>query len=378
MLHRIDRGDGEGVRDRTVRRASSPLTQNVPAMRFAHPVPHHEKESRVPEPLDHRELVLQLLRLRVRQITPARPSAFVGLLAQKDVVALVAGRDRILRERRPKPCQIELAFGRNLRGRLQATLRATPSFRHGLGRHESPAVIGMEHTPIRRFVECKTSAQSRECIVDETPAVVDVPGISRDHPGHSLTLGKRDKRPGEGFLESPRVMQLDFHGESCAEYLSPTGKQARRIVTAVLTQRQGKTSRCRTSECVKSRAPFGDVGPCHQRPASGRKDVGIHRRIIGFRQRYEILEPPRTCTCDESRDVPVPLGSSCEEGCRMSVHEQFHAGDRPYAFLSGLNRKPHDATQIAMIRKGQTRVPQHSGACRELVRRNSTIAEGEG
>jgi hypothetical protein len=62
--------------------------------------------------------------------------------------------------------------------------------------------------------------------VDESRAIVDVPRLVTDHPGHIVSLGELDQRRGKCGLGPAGMMQLHFHGESIAEDGPPPTKCA--------------------------------------------------------------------------------------------------------------------------------------------------------
>src|SRR5690606_34777765 len=122
---RVDRRDPEDVRDRRVRRAPPPLTEDPARAREPDRVPHDQEETGEAEATDHTQLVLELRLLARVQIAPTLPGAGVDQLPEERVV-VVARRDRKGRERRREPAEIEPALQRDPAARLQPRLPAPP------------------------------------------------------------------------------------------------------------------------------------------------------------------------------------------------------------------------------------------------------------
>src|SRR5687768_17832470 len=104
----IDRRDAEAVGDRRVGGAAAALGEDAKPAGELHRVPHDEKESGEAELPDDRELVLELLRLRLGELAPpALVRARVRLLAEIRVV-VVPLRHGIMWKGRTHPSEIEL------------------------------------------------------------------------------------------------------------------------------------------------------------------------------------------------------------------------------------------------------------------------------
>ena len=95
VLHRIDGGDGEAVRDRGVGGAATPLAEDSLLAREIHRVPHHEKESGEAEVADDSQLVLQLLGLLVVDLSPTLARAGEHSVAKEGVVGESRGNRKL-------------------------------------------------------------------------------------------------------------------------------------------------------------------------------------------------------------------------------------------------------------------------------------------
>ena len=82
-LHRVDRGDREGIADRAVRRRPSALHQDLLPLAELHDVPDDEEVPRQIELLDHGQLLFDLRLCFRRERSEARCGAVPGDLAQE-------------------------------------------------------------------------------------------------------------------------------------------------------------------------------------------------------------------------------------------------------------------------------------------------------
>ena len=321
MLHRIDGGDAEQIRDRGVGGAAAALAEDAVALREMHRVPHHEEESGEAESVDDAELVLDLLRCAsVSVVAPPLASRHAHTFSRGTSSSVCRRRDRELRQRRTHPARAGSRDSTRCARSPRCPARVPcHRSRHLLGREQPPLAVRMEQPAPGRGVDVDVVAQRGEDVVHEPAVVVDVARIVRDDPRHPASLGELDERAGERSFVAAGVVQLHFDGEPVAEHLAPFVEHAARVGAIAGADGGGDGPGGGSGERMEPGAVLGDFAPGHVRPAAARLPVGLGPARPRAHAR----------TRDERGEVAIAFGGADDERGGPPVHAELGADDRP-------------------------------------------------
>jgi hypothetical protein len=323
-----------------------------------HDVPDNEKEAGQLEPLDDRQLVVELVPLGRRQRrAPARGRAGVDLRGEIGVGGRAIG-DRVDGERRLERAEAELALLGERHGRAEARGIVAPALAHGGGILEVPLAVGAEAGA--HLIECLAMPQAGQHIVDHPARGLGVVDIVGHDPGDAGPVGERDETGDEvAFLGA--VVVPAFDGEvPRAEDLDEAAEGGARAFGVI-------------------------VGEARWDPAAGtagqRQDAG---RVLGDPVEWDRRESTRRVHAgarDQRRDVAVArvgLGEQHQvRGPRIDLDRQLGADDRMDPERVARLRKAHSAAQIVVIGQRQRGHAERLGALGERFGGGGSVEEGE-
>ncbi len=382
VADRIDGGDAEAVGDRGIGGAAAALAENAQLAGLAHRVPHHEEESREPEPADDTQLVVELAPLRLAQQPPTLARAFLDAEAEEGVVGVSVGHGEA-GKRRTHPRDVESAALGDRGGGLESFWARGPAARHLLGPEETPAAVGQEHTLARRFFEGEIGPERREHVVHQPALAIDVAGILGDDPGNAKRLRQVYQQVGELGLVRASLVALDLDDQAIAERLPPFGEAAERLGAPAAPDEGRDLAGRGAGQRDQPLAPLGYLRPRDTSPAAR----GV--RIVAGPGR----EVSHAGAGDEAGEVVVAalvhrqerrgMGGGTDarvlrRGRRLGLHQELGADDGPDALAPGLEHEPNCPTQIRSICETQASVSQGGGSTDQRFRGDGAVAEGEG